>query len=101
MRILQEIASLKDVKSIHSIGARSIPKIQRSGHLELYILQREKDRLGKDVFALDKKRVSAKRQLDSINKRIEGLQKEVYAKQEVKTHRSVPTKPLKTIPVSY
>lgn len=101
MRRLQQILGPRDIKSIHSIGARSIPKVQRSSYLELYMLKREKDRLEKETYALDKRISAAKRQLDSINKRIEKLQKEVYEEQEIKTYRSVPTRPLKTMAVNY
>jgi hypothetical protein len=89
------------IKSIHSIGARSIPKVQRSSYLELYGLGREKDRLEKEIFALNKRTNIAKRQLDSVYKRIKKLQEETHEEQKVKTHRSVPTRPLKTMAINY
>jgi len=92
---------IRDIKSIHSIGARSIPKVQRSRYLELYMLRREKDRLEKELFALDKRRNLANRQLESINKRIEKLQKEVHEEQKIKTYRGIPTRPLKTMAINY
>lgn len=96
-----QIPGSRDIKSIHSVGARSIPKVQRSSYLELYMLRREKDRLEKEIFALDKRRNTANRQLDSINKRIEKLQKETHEEQKIKTYRSVPTRPLKTMAINY
>jgi len=101
MKGILQMPGVRDIKSIHSVGARSIPKVQRSSYLELYMLRREKDRLEKEIFALDKRRSAANRQLDSINKRIEKLQKEVYEEQKIKTYRSVPTKPLKTMAINY
>lgn len=101
MRRIQQVLGVRDIKSIHSVGARSIPKVQRSSYLELYMLKREKDRLEKEIFALDKRRSTAKRQLDSINKRIERLQKEVHEEQKIKTYRNVPTRPLKTMAIKY
>jgi len=92
---------VRDIKSIHSVGARSIPKVQRSSYLELYMLRREKDRLEKEIFALDKRRNAASRQLNSINNRIEKLQKETHEEQKIKTYRSVPTRPLKTMAINY
>lgn len=85
MKGIQHIHSIRDVKSTHSAGAGSIPRIQRSGYLELYMLKREKDRLEKEVFALDKRRNAASRQLNSINKRIEKLQEETGEGEEIKT----------------
>lgn len=101
MKKLQKIQSMRDIKSIHSTGARSIPKVQRSTYLELYMYKREKDRLDKELFALDKRRITAKRQLDSLDKRIEKLQKETHEEQKVKTYRNMPTKPLKTMAIKY
>lgn len=101
MRGIQQVLGVRDVKSIHSTGARSIPKVQRASYLELYMLRREKDRLEKEIFALEKRKNSSTRRLDSINKRIEKLQREVYDEQQIKTHRGLPTKPLKTMPINY
>ncbi len=92
---------IRDIKSTHSVGARSIPKAQRSSYLELYVLGSEKQRLEKEIFALDKRRDAAKKQFDSICKRIKNLQKETHDKQEIKTCRDIPTKPLKTMPINY
>ena len=101
MRGIQQMPGVRDIKSIHSVGARSIPKVQRSSYLELYMLRREKDGLEKEIFALDKRRNAANRQLNSINNRIEKLQKEIHEEQKIKTYRSVPTRPLKTMAINY
>ena len=101
MRGIHQISSLGNIKSIHSIGARSIPKVQRSSYLELYILRREKDRLEKEVFALDKRKTDADRQLNSIVKRIGKLPKETHEEQKVKTYRGISARPLKTMAIKY
>jgi len=101
MKGIQQVISIRDVKSIHSVGARSIPKAQRSTYLELYTHRREKDRLEKEVFALDKRKNTAQRLLDSINKRIEKLQTETHEEQKIKTYRNIPTKSLKTFSMQY
>ena len=101
MNGILQVPDIRDIKSIHSIGARSIPKVQRSSYLELYVLKREKDRLEKELFALNKRRKTRDRQLNSIDKRIGGLQEEVYEEQNIKTYRSIPTKPLKTMAINY
>jgi len=101
MKGIMQTQGVENIKSIHSIGARSIPKVQRSSHLDLYVFEREKDRLEKEVFVLNKRTSRAKRQLDSVYLRIKKLQKEIYEEQEIKTYRSVPTKPLKTMAINY
>ncbi|MBU0999659.1 hypothetical protein KKG24_05180 [Patescibacteria group bacterium] len=101
MKGISKMPSLKEIKSIHSIGARSIPKVQRSSYLDLYVLEREKKKIENEIYALNKRKSTLGRQLDDINKRIGGLQKEAHQEQKIKTHRSVPTKPLKTMAVNY
>ncbi|HBU08008.1 MAG: hypothetical protein A2W77_00535 [Nitrospinae bacterium RIFCSPLOWO2_12_39_16] len=101
MRGMLQIPDIRNIKSIHTIGARCIPKVQRSSYLELYMLRREKDRLEKEIFVLDKRVGAAKRQLNSINQRIEKLQEETHEEQKIKTYRNIPTKSLKTMSVNY
>ena len=101
MRGIQQMPGLKDIKSIHSVGARSIPKVQRSSYLELYILRREKDRLEKEVFALGKRKTAADRQLNCIAKRIQRLQKETHEEQKVKTYKQISARPLKPMAINY
>ena len=101
MKGILQTFGLRDIKSVHSVGARSIPKIQRSSYLELYILRREKDRLEKEIFVLDKRTGTVKRQLDSVDKRIEGFQKETHKEKRIKTSQNVRARPLKTMPVNY
>lgn len=101
MKGMLNIPGIGNIKSIHSVGARSIPKVQRSSYLELYMLRREKDRLEKEIFALNKRTNTAKRQLDSINKRVDRLQKEAREEHKIKTCRSIPTRPRKTMAINY
>lgn len=95
------LPSLSDIKSIRSLGTWSIPKVQRSSYLELYMLRREKERLEKELFMLDKRRNSANRQLDNIIERIEKLQRQTREKEGMKIYRKVPTAPLKTLAIRY
>jgi hypothetical protein len=101
MKTISQTQGVRNVKSIHSIGASSIPKSQKSGYLELYILGSERNRLEKEIFALDKRRNTAKNQLDSVCSRIKKLQKETHEAQEIKTHKGAPTKPLRTMAINY
>jgi predicted nucleic acid-binding Zn-ribbon protein len=101
MKTVQQLSSLRDTKSLHSIGATSIPKAQRSGHLELYVLESEKNRLEKEVFALDKRRNSMRKQLNGVNDRIEKLQKQMWGKRGVKAANVTSKKPLKTMVMNY
>ncbi len=102
MRSMSQIHNLQDIKGIHFGGVRSIPKSQRSSYLELYVLDREMDRLGKEKFALDKRRNNCQKRLDMIASRKEKLYKQVKEEGEIKVHRGAsPRKPLKTMSIRY
>jgi predicted nucleic acid-binding Zn-ribbon protein len=101
MKTVQQLSSLSNIKSLHSIGATSIPKAQRSSHLGLYVLESEKKRLEKEIFVLDKRRNTVRKQLDSVNDRIEKLQKQAWEKRGVKAAGKTPKKPLKTMVMNY
>jgi len=101
MKALHKIATIKSIRSMHSIGARSIPKVQRSPYLDLYTLKKEKDRLEKETFILDKKRKITGRLLSDINKLIAGLQEEIRGDGEIKTVKHTKANPLRTMSVRY
>lgn len=101
MKGLSRILGARDIKSTHSVGARSIPKVQRSSYLELYMLRREKDRLEKEILALDKQMGRARKQLTSVDKRIEQLQKETHEGQRADPSAGAPSRPFKTMPIHY
>jgi hypothetical protein len=79
--------------------------VQRSGYLDLYTLGREKDRLDKEILALDRRRTSAARQLGNVVKRVVQLQKETREEKPAKTHKSAYSAPhakhLKTMSMKY
>ena len=102
MKSMSQLQTVSDIKGMHSIGARSIPKAMRSSYLELYVLDRERSRLDKERFSLDKRGKSAQTRLDSIAQRMEKLKKEIEAGTDATTqHRATPRKPLKTMSIKY
>lgn len=101
MKIMMRVPGMGDVKNLHSIGARSIPKVLRSSHLELYLLKKEMERLEKEIFLLDKKRNSTGIQLDCVNRRINKLQKEIFNEPKNRSAKTVLPKFIKTMPIKY
>jgi hypothetical protein len=101
MKTMQQIPNLSNIKSARSTGATSVPKVQRPGHLELYVLGMQKGVLEKELSALDKRRGTVKKRLDGINERIEKLHKETYDRQRSKSCENTPMKPLKTLSINY
>lgn len=101
MKALHEIATIRNLRSMHSIGARSVPKAQRSPYLDLYTLKKEKDRLEKESSILEKKKKITTRLLHDVNNSIAGLQKEIQEEDEIKTVKHTKTNSLRTMPVRY
>ncbi|MFH1691779.1 MAG: hypothetical protein ABIC68_04335 [Candidatus Omnitrophota bacterium] len=102
MKSMSQLQTVSDIKGMHSIGARSIPKAMRSSYLELYVLDRERARLEKEVFSLDKRRNSAQTRLSSIVQRLEKQKKEIEKGEEVIVQRRITSKkPLKMMPIRY
>lgn len=107
MKSKRPISSLRGIKSIQTAGIRGIPKVLRSGYLDLYTLRREKDRLENEISGLDKRRNAAAMQLNSVVKRVVQLQKETSEEEHVKNKESIRNlhsmhaKSLKTMGIKY
>jgi len=101
MKDINEIATIKNIRSMHSIGARSVPKVQRSPYLDLYTLKKEEVRLKKEMSKLEKKRIITGRLLHDVDKLIDGLQKEIKEDGAIKTVKNTKKNPLKTMTIRY
>ena len=66
VRSATEISSLRDIRTMHSSKKRSIPRIQSSAYLDLYMLRKEKDRLEKESGILNKRNKSVQKRIDEI-----------------------------------
>jgi len=89
------------IRSIHTVGIKSVPKTQRSQYLELYVLGSEKSRLVKELFALDARRETINLQLASLNARILKLHQETEQQQRAEAGVKTPSQPVKTVDISY
>jgi len=98
-----ELSGLREMRTMHSSKKRSIPRVQSSAYLDLYMLGKEKDRMEKEMFILEKRKTSLQKRLDEIAvemKKLEGaetLEKRV-APDEFNNHRK---KDWKTMPMTY
>jgi len=82
MSKVPHIRSLRDVRGAGQARLYSIPKQQRSVHLDLYVLAREKERLETELFQVQAKVSLVKKRLAQSNKRINGLLREIGQAQE-------------------
>jgi len=86
MKGVSEISGLRSIKSMHSSNKRSIPRVQSSAYLDLYMLRKEKDRLEKEIYILDKRKNETQKRLDDVNKGMEELQKAKTGRKERPTN---------------
>lgn len=68
------LSGLREIRSMHSSKKRSIPRVQSSAYLDLYMLRKEKDRLEKEVFILEKRKKSLQKRLDEIDAEMKKLE---------------------------
>lgn len=101
MRGIRDIENVGNVRTMNSVGARSIPKVQRSSYLDLYVAKREKDRLEKEISIIDKRKRIAKRLLRDINMRIQALQNGVANQPVPKAEPTTKSRRVKTMSIRY
>jgi len=66
VRGVTELSGLREMRTMHSSKKRSIPRVQSSAYLDLYMLGKEKDRMEKEMFILEKRKTSVQKRLDEI-----------------------------------
>jgi len=103
MKVVSEIGGLRSIRSMHSAGKRSIPRVQSSAYLDLYMLRKEKDRLEKEIYILDRKKKGIQKRLDDINKEMDELQRaETERKKTISQEfKKPPEKEWKTMSLKY
>ena len=74
VRGVTELSGLREIKSMHSSKKRSIPRVQSSAYLDLYMLRKEKDRVEKEIYILDKRKKSLQKRMDEINAEMKKLE---------------------------
>ncbi|MDO9575864.1 MAG: hypothetical protein Q7J55_04990 [bacterium] len=76
VRGVTELSGLGEIRTMHSSKKRSIPRVQSSAYLDLYMLGKEKDRLEKEMFILEKRKTSIQKRLDEIAVEMKKLEEE-------------------------
>jgi hypothetical protein len=73
-RGVSDVGGLRNIRSMHSTGKRSIPRVASSAYLDLYMLRKEKERLEKEDAILEKRKGGIQKRLDDIKKEVEVLE---------------------------
>lgn len=74
VRGVTELSGLREIRTLHSAKKRSIPRVQSSTYLDLYMLKKEKDRLEKEIYVLDKRKKGMQKRLDEIDVEMKKLE---------------------------
>ena len=81
VRGVTELSGLREIRSMTSSKKRSIPRVQSSTYLDLYMLKKEKDRIEKEVYVLDKRKNSLQKRLAGIDAEMKKLEKKETGEQ--------------------
>lgn len=71
MKGLEQLHGLSRLRTLHSTRQRSIPRRQRSTEIEIFLLQKEKDR-----FIAEADRI--KKRFEAVRARIRNIDEEIY-----------------------
>ena len=74
MRDVNTTRGLHVLRTLHSTKKRSIPRIQSSSYLDLYMLEKEKERLLKECEKLNMRDTAVKKRLDEIERDMKKMQ---------------------------
>ncbi len=98
-----EINRLRDIKTLQSSKRRSIPRVESSIYLDLYMLRKEKERLEKELFVLNKKRKNIEKRLQAISVEKAELERTEVKKREASCRGLKPAskKEWRTISIEY
>lgn len=75
IRGVTDVSGLRDIRSLQTSGRRSIPRVQSSAYLDLYMLQMAKDRLEKEAALLIKRGQAIEKRLSEIQKQMDSLER--------------------------
>ncbi len=98
-----ELNGLRETRTMHSAKKRSIPQVQSSAYLDLYLLGKEKARLDKEMFILEKRKTGLRKRLDEIAvemKKLEGAKTREKRASSDESKKHLP-KDLKTMAMAY
>jgi predicted nucleic acid-binding Zn-ribbon protein len=102
-RRITEVKSLREIRTMQSSKKRSMPRVQTSAYLDLYILKKEEDRLEKEIAALDRRKRNAQKRLSDITAKIEMIEKTEAKKRQADSLASKESSALewRKIPLKY
>lgn len=103
VRGVTELSGLREIRTLHSAKKRSIPRVQSSTYLDLYMLKKEKDRLEKEIYVLDKRKKSMQKRLDEIDAEMKKLEEAEPRRSQAKPEgfKKPSGKDWKTMPLKY
>jgi len=74
MRDVNTLKGLHGLRTMHSSKKRSIPRVQSSAYLDLYMMGKEKERLLKECEKLGLRNTGIKKRLEEIDAEMNKLQ---------------------------
>ena len=107
MKGVIDVKSLRDIRSLRSTAKRAIPRVQSSAYLDLYILEKEKERLEKEATLLERRSMAVLKRLEDIQQQAESLEKSASltegqkGEEKRETKRGGPGRKWRTVSLNY
>jgi len=73
-RAVSDISGLQNIRTMHSAGKRSMPRVASSAYLDLYMLNKEKERFIKENERLCMRSEAIRKRLEEIDLEMNRLQ---------------------------
>lgn len=80
MRDVDSLRGIHSLRTMHSTKRRSIPRVQSSAYLDLYMLKKEKERLQKEEERLSMRDEGIKKRVEEIDLEMAKMQEAEAAK---------------------
>lgn len=101
---VSELGGLREIRTMGSSKKKSIPRVQSSPYLDLYMLRKEKDRLEKEAYVLDKRKKSVQKRINDIDAemvKLEELEEARKSERKGCVHKKPPVREWNTMSMKY
>lgn len=100
---IRQIGGLRDIKTLQTSKKRSIPRVQNPAYLDLYMLHKERDRLEKEIYVLDRKKKNIQKRLKEIISEMDKLERSEVSKRQASSeaHKKLEKKDWQAMPLKY
>lgn len=95
-----KIRGVGDIKTMQGLRKRTIPRMENSAYLDLYILNQEKFRMNTEKQVVERRMGNLQKRIAEIDNKMDVIKRSQAGKKEMKSMMDSEKK-IRTMPVSY